>query len=130
MRGKSCKTMALRHEAAEILEAIQPASVRAVCYKLFTQGLIPNMGKNATNRVGRVLKEAREEGYIPWDWIVDETRKAELPGAPGQTPRSSRTGCKERGALTAGSRNTHKWKSGRKKARSAGPWPPSSRTTA
>ena len=28
-------------------------------------------------RVYRLLKEAREEGDIPWDWIVDETRAIE-----------------------------------------------------
>lgn len=78
-RGKSFKTLELRDAAYDILEKIQPASVRAVCYKLFTQDLIPNMGKNATGRVSRVLKEAREEDQIPWEWIVDETREAELP---------------------------------------------------
>ena len=24
-------------------------------------------------RVYRLLREAREQGLIPWDWIVDET---------------------------------------------------------
>jgi hypothetical protein len=28
-------------------------------------------------RVYRLLKEAREEGAIPWEWIVDETRGLE-----------------------------------------------------
>ena len=28
-------------------------------------------------RVYRLLKEAREQGIIPWDWIVDETRAIE-----------------------------------------------------
>jgi hypothetical protein len=28
-------------------------------------------------RVYRLLKEAREEGNTPWDWIVDETRAIE-----------------------------------------------------
>jgi hypothetical protein len=28
-------------------------------------------------RVYRLLKEAREQGRIPWDWIVDETREFE-----------------------------------------------------
>ena len=28
-------------------------------------------------RVYRLLKEAREQGIIPWDWIVDETRELE-----------------------------------------------------
>jgi len=30
------------------------------------------------NIVYRALKVAREDGTIPWDWIVDETRDLEL----------------------------------------------------
>ena len=28
-------------------------------------------------RVYRLLKEARERGIVPWEWIVDETRELE-----------------------------------------------------
>jgi hypothetical protein len=63
--------------AKEILNEIQPASVRALCYRLFVAGIIPNMGKSATNGVSRLLRIAREDGEVPWDWIVDESRKAE-----------------------------------------------------
>jgi hypothetical protein len=51
--------------------------VRAVCYRLFVAGLIPNMGKSATNGVSRMLTQARESGEIAWSWIVDESRAAE-----------------------------------------------------
>ncbi|NCQ35291.1 hypothetical protein GW813_09540 [bacterium] len=63
--------------AKAILEEIQPASIRAVCYRLFVAGLIPTMAKNNTNAVGRLLVGAREDGVIPWAWVVDETREAE-----------------------------------------------------
>jgi hypothetical protein len=32
---------------------------------------------NDMQRVYRLLKEARDRGIIPWDWIVDETRELE-----------------------------------------------------
>jgi hypothetical protein len=35
--------------------------------------------KSETDRVSNLLKNAREDGLIPWDWIVDETREAEIP---------------------------------------------------
>jgi hypothetical protein len=35
------------------------------------------MARSEMQRVYRLLKEAREEGDIPWDWIVDETRAIE-----------------------------------------------------
>ncbi len=76
-RGKSAASLALVEAARTILEEIQPASVRAVCYRLFTVGLIARMSKAETNRVGTQLTWAREQGHIPWPWIVDETRAAE-----------------------------------------------------
>lgn len=76
-RGKGKKTQELLGAAEEILEEIQPAHVRAVCYRLFVAGLIPNMSKAATSAVSRHLRIAREEGGIPWEWIVDDSRKPE-----------------------------------------------------
>lgn len=76
-RGRSQASMALINMSWTILEEIQPATVRAVCYRLFTLGLIASMKKQETNRVSRLLTGAREDGLIPWSWIVDETRDVE-----------------------------------------------------
>jgi hypothetical protein len=57
--------------------AIQPVTGRGVGYKLFTAGVIPSMERKEMQRVYRLLKEAREQGIIPWEWIVDETRELE-----------------------------------------------------
>jgi hypothetical protein len=76
-RGRSQKTLDLVNQAREILEEIQPASVRAVSYQLFVRGLIASMAKVSTNRVGSILTRAREEGEIPWAWIVQEGRPIE-----------------------------------------------------
>jgi hypothetical protein len=80
-RGKSAKTLSLIDAAREILETIQPASVRAVCYQLFTRGVITSMAKTETNKVSTQLTWARENNLIPWAWIVDETRAAERVNA-------------------------------------------------
>ena len=58
-------------------EAAQPITGRGIGYKLFTRGLIPSMATSEMQRVYRLLKQAREQGMIPWEWIVDETRKVE-----------------------------------------------------
>lgn len=76
-KGLAEKTITLMIEARDVLAVIQPASVRAVCYKLFVAGHIPDMGKNSTSRVSRALVTARERGFIPWAWIVDEGRALE-----------------------------------------------------
>jgi hypothetical protein len=76
-RGKHDSSIQLIAAAHEILEEIHPATVRAVCYRLFIGEIIPDMGKSSTQRVSTQLTWAREHRYIPWDWIVDETREAE-----------------------------------------------------
>ncbi|QHP70999.1 hypothetical protein EI171_29130 [Bradyrhizobium sp. LCT2] len=54
-----------------------PITVRGVCYTLFVQKLIASMEKSETSKVSRLLTIAREEGTIPWEQIVDETRQIE-----------------------------------------------------
>ena len=76
-RGKSAKSLEIINASIRLLQEIQPASVRAVCYRLFVEKLIDAMSKNNTGAVGKQLVYAREHGLIPWDWIVDETREAE-----------------------------------------------------
>ncbi|NML29395.1 hypothetical protein [Paraburkholderia antibiotica] len=76
-RGLHEASKVIRDAAINILETIHPATVRAVCYKLFTIGLIPNMAKTSTNKVSSLLTRARESGHVEWEWIVDETRRPE-----------------------------------------------------
>jgi len=54
-RGRSVKSMALIQAAIRILQEIQPCSIRAVCYRLFTEKLIPDMGKRARAQWARSL---------------------------------------------------------------------------
>src|SRR5689334_14282988 len=76
-RGRAQRSLDLIQAMYDIAEASQPITGRGVGYKLFSLGLIPSMGRNDMQTVYRLLKEAREEGSIPWDWIVDETRTLE-----------------------------------------------------
>ena len=76
-RGKSQASRVLIKAAADFLASVHPASVRAVCYRLFVDGLIPDMSKNSTGKVSKQLVWARENNFIPWHWIVDEQRRVE-----------------------------------------------------
>jgi hypothetical protein len=76
-RGISQKTKTLIEVSREILRGIQPATVRGVAYQLFVRTLIGNMGTGETQKVSRALVYAREQGIIPWEWIVDENRAPE-----------------------------------------------------
>ncbi len=77
-RGLAQGTQNLIAAAAAILARIQPATVRGVCYQLFNHKLIPDMSRNSTQKMSRILVQARERDIIPWAWIVDETRPVEL----------------------------------------------------
>jgi hypothetical protein len=80
-RGLSKHSLDIIAASYEILGSIKPATVRAVCYKLFVRRLIDSMAKAETNKVSRLLRIARERSEIPWEWIVDETREAERVAA-------------------------------------------------
>jgi hypothetical protein len=76
-RGRARRSLDLIEAMHAAAEAAQPITGRGVGYKLFTAGLIPSMERKEMQRVYRLLKEAREQGLIPWEWIVDETRSLE-----------------------------------------------------
>lgn len=86
-RGRSAETKVILARAVEILENIQPATVRGVCYRLFSAGLISSMEKSNTDKVSNLLARAREEGLIPWEHIVDDGRQPKRPGV-WTAPRS------------------------------------------
>jgi hypothetical protein len=76
-RGLAKTTLDVIRAASRILEEIQPATVRAVCYRLFNAKIIKSMARNETNRVSKILVTARERDMIDWSWIVDESREIE-----------------------------------------------------
>jgi hypothetical protein len=76
-RGKGRASLDMIDAMHNIAEAAQPITGRGVGYKLFTAGLIKSMSVNEMQKVYRLLKIAREQGDIPWEWVVDETRELE-----------------------------------------------------
>jgi hypothetical protein len=76
-RGMAQKSLDLIEHSRRILAGIHPTSSRGVAYQLFTRGLIENMGGPCVAKVAHLLVLAREKGFIPWEWIVDDTRQEE-----------------------------------------------------
>jgi hypothetical protein len=76
-RGRSRATLELLEACQKIIEDVQPITVRGVCYRLFVAGLIDSMATKNTQKISRLLVQAREEDFIPWEWIVDESRQME-----------------------------------------------------
>src|SRR5262245_55395820 len=78
VRGKGRRSLDLIEAMYAAAEAAQPITGRGVGYKLFAAGLIDSMDEMPM--VYRLLRIAREDGDIPWEWIVDETRELEKVG--------------------------------------------------
>jgi hypothetical protein len=76
-RGMAQRSLDLIEAMRTIAEEAEPITGRGIGYKLFTLGLIPSMERKEMQRVYRLLKEAREQEIIPWEYIVDETREVE-----------------------------------------------------
>jgi hypothetical protein len=77
LRGMGQRSIDLIEAMHPIIAAAQPITGRGVGYKLFVKKLIASMKTRDMKRVYRLLKEARERGVIPWEWIVDESREEE-----------------------------------------------------
>jgi hypothetical protein len=76
-RGMAQASLDMIAAMRDIAEEVRPVTGRGIGYKLFTRGLIPSMSTNNMQKIYRLLRVAREQGTIPWDWIVDETRELE-----------------------------------------------------
>src|SRR4051812_31279512 len=74
-RGRSPETYRFIDAMKAVAEPVQPCSVRAIAYPMFNQKLIPSMATKNVQKVSRLSVIAREEGIIPWEWIVDPTRQ-------------------------------------------------------
>jgi hypothetical protein len=72
-RGLAQKSLDLIAAMYKEAKAAQPMTDRGVGYKLFTRKLIVSK----MQRVYRLLREVREQGTIPWAWVVDKTRELE-----------------------------------------------------
>ena len=76
-RGMAKASLDLIEAMHAAAESAQPITGRGIGYKLFTAGWTPSMEKKEMQRVYRLLRQAREQNIIPWEWIVDETRSLE-----------------------------------------------------
>jgi hypothetical protein len=77
VRSMNTNSRGLVRAMMPLVEAAQPITGRGVGYKLFVAKKIRSMSASEMKKVYRLLKEAREQGMMPWRWIVDETRELE-----------------------------------------------------
>jgi len=71
-----------RHRLLEIVEEIQPATVRQVFYQATLTGVVEKT-EGGYDKVQRALVDMRLDGTIPFDWLVDNTRWMRKPRTYG-----------------------------------------------
>ena len=69
----------IRDAMREVLEEIQPATVRQVFYALVSRGVVAKTEAEYKTTVCRLLSDMRREEVIPYGWIADSTRWMRKP---------------------------------------------------
>lgn len=77
-RGEWAKTTRLIDRMIEVLTKEWPATVRQTFYALIAIAAIENSDPDY-KRVSRILTDARKDGRIPYEWIVDRSRPTYTP---------------------------------------------------
>ena len=80
MRNYRKKTLDLIDVCTEILHELQPMSLRGLFYQLVVRGYFEN-NRNNYQKLSRAMTAAREDGGIPWNWIVDNLRQTIKPSS-------------------------------------------------
>jgi hypothetical protein len=79
VRGKAAATLALGDAAHGILAASRYAmTLRQLFYALVSSAAIPKT-EAAYGKLKRVMRDLREDGTVPWGWLVDHTRSVFRP---------------------------------------------------
>jgi len=80
----------IRGAIKDLLEASHPQTVRQVFYALSVRGIVAKSETEYKMTVGRLLVEMRENGEIPFDYIVDHTRATYCPASWPDVPGALR----------------------------------------
>lgn len=69
----------LKQALLAILTADHPQTVRQVFYQMVSRGFVDKTEQEYDGTVCRLLGEMREDGRVPWDWVIDNTRWVRRP---------------------------------------------------
>lgn len=78
-RGKSAATIELGRAARAVLAGSEWAmTLRQLYYALISAGALPK-SEAAYGQLKRAMRDLREDGTVPWEWLVDHTRAVFQP---------------------------------------------------
>lgn len=70
---------ACRDAIVDVLQIEHPMTLRAVFYRLVSRAIIAKL-ESEYGKLSRMLCQMREAGTVPWEWVVDNTRRIDVPG--------------------------------------------------
>src|SRR5260370_28894615 len=76
--GRQKRTQAIIEAAYEVLEVLNPMTVRQVYYRLVYKSFCGQVLENSMSSyksISNFLVDARLDGTIPWGWIEDRNRR-------------------------------------------------------
>lgn len=79
--GFRSKNLLLASIATEIARKDSPLTLRGLMYRVVSAGHLPSTDKVHYQRIGRLLTTLREEGCVPFHWIVDNVRSTDKPSS-------------------------------------------------
>ena len=77
-RGKA-EMAGLREALVALVQAHAPVSVRQAFYLAVSAGVVEKTEQAYRNTVSRLLADAREDGTLAWNTIIDHTRSFHRP---------------------------------------------------
>jgi hypothetical protein len=77
-RRSRADTTAIRDAIIEVIEGDPPMTVRQVFYQLVTRGVIEKSEAQYQGTVIRLMTEMRLDGILPFNWVVDESRRIRI----------------------------------------------------
>lgn len=78
VRPTRAQTAHLRESLYQIVDESKPTGIRFVYYRAVARGLVEK-SDGGYDKVQYALKQLRENGTIPWGWIVDSSRWVRRP---------------------------------------------------
>jgi hypothetical protein len=79
--GLRSKNLLLACVATEIVVDEKPLTLRGLMYRVVSAGWLPSTDKVHYNRLGRIMTKLREDGTVPFSWIVDNVRNTIKPSS-------------------------------------------------
>jgi hypothetical protein len=79
--GTTWKNLPLVAVSVELLAAHQPDTVRGNMYLVVSAGWLPDTSDTSYDRIQRLLNRLRENGTVPFRWVVDNVRQTIKPSS-------------------------------------------------